>query len=305
MFEQFIGQTRIKEHLRIVLLKAQTTLSLDHILLTGASGYGKTTLARLIATYLKWTLLEYDMGSKPVTEVLTDIIDKSMNNKKYKNKAFIYYLDEVHLVKNNLDNLLKVMEQKGLKGYPFNFTIIAATNKQGYLPEAFLNRFGLKYQLEKYTDEDMKLVVKLAAKEYGVELDNNALNKIVAVSRKVPRVAKNILKRCSDFGSKINNDIVSKTLYYLGIDDTGLTLMDLSYMKAIEVRKNKPQSLKNLSVLTDEEAVTIENVIEPYLIERGFIDRTPQGRILTPEGLEYLGSDLPSMNIKDILKSLN
>lgn len=302
-FEDFVGQDKIKEHLRIVLDNAKSTGEMDHILITGLRGFGKTTLARICAKELGWEFQEFDLSGGDVMNVMTHLYNIT-NDKRLKLKSHLIYLDEVHGAKSSSEILLKVMEEKKVLGKPVKFTFVASTNRMGLLPDALLSRFQIKYQLSKYSSQEMVTVIKHSARIAGITITDDACSKIEQVSRGIPREAQNILRRCNDFGDSITLPIVNNTLYHIGIDDTGLTDMDLRYLNAIEAKKNKPQSLKNLEVLVDEEPSTIEKVIEPYLIERGFVDRTPRGRILTAEGLEYIGSDLPApgISLKDLLK---
>lgn len=302
-FEEFVGQEKIKGHLRVVLDNAKESGKMDHILITGLRGFGKTTLARICAKELGWEFKEFDLANGDVQNVLSFMYETA-TNKFRRVKNYLIYLDEIHGARGGSELFLKTMEEREILGKPLNFTFVASTNRMGLLPDALLSRFQIKYNLAKYTSEEMQTVIKHSARIAGIQVDNDACAKIEGVSRGIPREAQNILRRCNDFGNHVTMETVKKALFHLEIDDTGLTAMDVRYLKAIEAKRNNPQSLKNLEVLVDEEPSTIEKVIEPYLIERGFIDRTPRGRVLTAEGLEYIGSDLPppGMSLKDLLR---
>lgn len=293
-FDGFIGQERIVQHLKLLLPIAKNTKKMDHILLTGLSGFGKSTLARICANELGWEFHEFDCSRGDPTPIIELLFEVAFNRSKKRAQTvpLLLFLDEVHGLRSKSEGILKVMEDQKIGDRPIMFTVIAATNRKGLLPAAFLNRCQIKHNLEKYTPEQMVQVIKNSAGAGGLTVSDDAANKIENVSRGVPREAQNILRRAADYGKNVDLKMVEDALYLIGLDSTGLTLQDLKYLKGIEMRKNNPQSLKNLEVIVDEQPQTIESVMEPYLIERNLIERTPRGRVLTQDGLDYIGSDL-------------
>ncbi|HZZ99677.1 MAG TPA: Holliday junction branch migration DNA helicase RuvB [Candidatus Paceibacterota bacterium] len=306
-FDEYVGQEKIKANLRVMLGAAQKRNEpVEHMLLHGPSGLGKTTLSYLIAKELganikitSGTALEKagDVGS-----ILTGLQDGD-----------VLFIDEVHRLNKNIEEViypamenfkLDIVIGKGNAAKTLQidlprFTLIAATTKISLLSAPFRSRFGVSFRLEFYNDKEISSIIERSAKLLGVSLDKEAVAQIAAASRYTPRIANRLLKRVRDFAQvhgqeNISSDTAGQCLKMLEVDHKGLEDTDRTILKTIaEKFSGGPVGLKTIAAAISEEEATIEDVYEPYLMRLGFIARTPKGRVLTSAGYEHLGLKAP------------
>ncbi|OGN01284.1 MAG: Holliday junction DNA helicase RuvB [Candidatus Yanofskybacteria bacterium RIFCSPLOWO2_02_FULL_43_10] len=302
-FEEYIGQNRIKENLKVVIGAAKKRKEpIEHLLLHGPSGLGKTTLAYLIAKELgasikitSGTALEKagDVGS-----ILTGL-----------NDGDVLFIDEVHRLNKMVEEViypamenfkLDIVIGKGNSAKTLQidlprFTLIAATTKISLLSAPFRSRFGANFRLDFYKDEDIEKIIGRSANLLDIKIDKPAIKIVAASSRFTPRVANRLLKRVRDYAQMKDKDYVNETLAteslkLLEIDHKGLEETDRKILLAIaEKFDGGPVGLKSIAAAISEEEGTIEDVYEPYLMQMGFLSRTPKGRIITTGGLKHLG----------------
>ncbi len=302
-FDEYIGQNRIKENLKVVIGAAKKRKEpIEHLLLHGPSGLGKTTLAYLIAKELgasikitSGTALEKagDVGS-----ILTGL-----------NDGDVLFIDEVHRLNKMVEEViypamenfkLDIVIGKGNSAKTLQidlprFTLIAATTKISLLSAPFRSRFGVSFRLDFYKDEDIERIISRSADLLDIKIDKPAIKIIAASSRFTPRVANRLLKRVRDYSQMKDLDYIDETLAkdslkMLEIDHKGLEETDRKILLAIaEKFDGGPVGLKSIAAAISEEEGTIEDVYEPYLMQMGFISRTPKGRIITSNGLKHLG----------------
>ena len=306
--DDYIGQAKVKEALRVYIKAAKSrNESLDHVLLYGPPGLGKTTLSHIIANELG---SQFKVTSGPAIEHAADLAAILTNL----NQNDVLFIDEIHRLNKTVEEILyPAMEDfaldfivgKGpsarnmrLKIKPF--TLIGATTRAGMLTNPLRDRFGVMCRLELYSAEELQIIIKRSAKILGVKIDDDAANEIAKRSRGTPRIANRLLKRVRDYAQVIGEghvtkNIADKTLQVMEIDELGLDTIDRKILFTI-INKfgGGPVGLDTLSATISEDATTIEDVYEPYLLQLGFISRTPRGRVaLEPAykhfGLEYLG----------------
>lgn len=301
-FDEYIGQTKVKEALSVYIKAAKSRKeSLDHVLLYGPPGLGKTTLSHIIANELG---AQFKVTSGPAIEHAADLAAILTNL----NQNDVLFIDEIHRLNKSVEEILyPAMEDfaldfivgKGpsarnmrLKIKPF--TLIGATTRAGMLTNPLRDRFGVICRLELYSTDDLKVIVKRSAGILGCEIDDDASVEIAKRSRGTPRIANRLLKRIRDYAEvqgegKITKDIADKTLDIMEIDDIGLDNIDRKIMLSI-INKfgGGPVGLETLAATISEDATTIEDVYEPYLLQLGFIARTPRGRVAMPPAYEHL-----------------
>lgn len=300
---EYVGQVKIKKNLEVYIKAAKSRKeSLDHVLLYGPPGLGKTTLSHIIATELG---SQIKVTSGPVIEHAADLAAILTNL----NKNDVLFIDEVHRLNKTIEEILyPAMEDfaldfivgKGpsaksmrLKIQPF--TLIGATTKAGMLTNPLRDRFGVICRLELYNEEELKEIVERSAKILNTKLTADAGLEIAKRSRGTPRVANRILKRVRDFAEvygkgEIDYKLSKNALDMLEIDEQGLDHTDRTLLlNIIKVFDGGPVGLDTLAAITGEDAVTIEDVYEPYLLQIGFIARTPRGRIALKNAYEHLG----------------
>ena len=303
--DDYIGQSKVKEALSVYIQAAKTRKeSLDHVLLYGPPGLGKTTLSHIIANELG---SQFKVTSGPAIEHAADLAAILTNL----NQNDVLFIDEIHRLNKTVEEILyPAMEDfaldfivgKGpsarnmrLKIKPF--TLIGATTRAGMLTNPLRDRFGVICRLELYSPEELKVIIKRSAKILGVQIDDDAAGEIAKRSRGTPRIANRLLKRVRDYAQVIGKGhvdkaIADKTLQVMEIDELGLDTIDRKILIAmINKFGGGPVGLDTLAATISEDATTIEDVYEPYLLQLGFISRTPRGRVVLEPAYKHFGME--------------
>lgn len=302
-FEEYFGQEKIKKNLKVLLQAAkQRSESVEHILLYGGSGLGKTTLAHIIAKELGANIR---ITSGPAIEKIGDLASILTNLEK----GDILFVDECHRLNKLIEEYLyPAMEEFSLniiigKGPSARsiqlelppFTLIAATTRISLLSSPLRNRFGATYHLNFYEHKDIENILKRSSKILNIETDEGGIEEIAKRARRTPRVANRLLKRVRDYAQvhrqgKVSKKIAEEALAMLEIDELGLEPVDrLIISTIIEKFNGGPVGLETIAAATSEERDTIADIYEPYLMQIGFLARTPQGRVATPAAYKHLG----------------
>ena len=300
---EYIGQDRAKENLRIFIQAAKMRgESLDHVLLHGPPGLGKTTLAAVIANEMG---VNMRITSGPTIEKAGDLAALLTNLQEND----ILFVDEIHRMNRAVEEILyPAMEDFSIdiiigKGPSANsirldlpkFTLIGATTRSGQLSAPLRDRFGVILRLELYSPEELRRIVERSAGILGIEIDSAGADEIARRSRGTPRIANRILRRVRDFAQvtangRITRDVADKALNRLEIDHLGLDALDRRMLRSIiEFYSGGPVGVETLAATINEESVTLEDVYEPYLLQQGFLTRTPRGRCVTQKAYEHLG----------------
>lgn len=301
--DDYIGQEKVKENLRIYIEAAKSRNEpLDHVLLYGPPGLGKTTLAGIIANEMG---VNFRVTSGPAIEKPGDLAALLTNL----NDGDVLFVDEIHRLSRAVeevlypameDNALDIIIGKGPSARSIRldlkrFTLIGATTRAGQLSAPLRDRFGVILRLELYTPEELASIVKRSAGILNVEADDEGALEIASRSRGTPRIANRLLKRARDFAQvfssgKIDLKSAQLALNRLEIDELGLDNIDrLLLSSIIKFYNGGPVGLETIAAVIGEEAITIEDVYEPYLMQIGFLSRTSRGRIVTPAGYAHLG----------------
>lgn len=309
-FGEYVGQEKAKKNLKILIEAAKKRDEpIEHILLYGPAGLGKTTLSHIIA---KETGVNIRVTSGPAIERVGDLGSILTNL----NEGDILFIDEIHRLNKLIEEVLyPAMEDykldiiigKGPSARTLQldlpkFTLIGATTRLGSLSNPLRNRFGVINRLEFYTDEEIKKIINRSARILDINIDEKGAEKVAKCSRKTPRVANRILKRVRDFAQISNQNIIgeeitNEALRILDIDEAGLEPTDRHILETIiEKFKGGPVGVQTIAAATLEEVQTIEDVYEPYLLQTGFLARTSRGRVVTEDGFKHLGYDFSDNN---------
>jgi holliday junction DNA helicase ruvB len=305
-FAEYIGQERLKKNLKIAIAavkKRNDGTTLDHVLLYGPPGLGKTTMANVIAHELGSNLR---VTSGPAIERAGDLASILTNLQN----GDVLFIDEIHRLRRAVEEILySAMEDYKLdivigKGPAArsvrldlpHFTVIGATTRTGSLAGPLRDRFGITHRLEYYNKSEISQIIARTANILGTEISEEATATLAARSRLTPRIANRLMKRVRDFADvhgdgSVNLDIATQALGLMEIDSLGLDPADRNMLQLmLDNYGNRPVGLTTIAALTGDEATTIEDYYEPFLIQLGFIEKTPRGRIVTEKAKRHLSS---------------
>ncbi|MCK8114459.1 Holliday junction branch migration DNA helicase RuvB [Anaerosoma tenue] len=305
--DEYLGQTRVKDNLGVLIDAARVRdEALDHLLLSGPPGLGKTTLAGVVASELG---VQMRQTSGPAIERAGDLA-AILTNLEPRDVLFI---DEIHRLNRAVEEVLyPAMEDYSIdivigKGPAARslrldlpqFTLIGATTRTGLLTGPLRDRFGMAFRLEYYTVDELASIVRRSAGILDVVIDEDGAAEIARRSRGTPRLANRLLKRVRDYSQvrsdgRVTEDLAAEALAFFHVDHRGLDRMDLAILEALaQTFSGRPVGLNTLAAAVSEEPDTLEDVYEPFLLQLGFIARTPKGRQATPRAYEHLGIAVP------------
>lgn len=306
--DDYIGQTKVKENLSIYIEAAKKRNEpLDHVLLYGPPGLGKTTLAGIIANEMG---VNFRVTSGPAIEKPKDLAALLTNL----SEGDVLFIDEIHRMNRSVeevlypameDNALDIIIGQGPSARSIridlpHFTLVGATTRAGQLSAPLRDRFGVICRLELYSSSELSNIVKRSAGIINIDITDDGAFQIASRSRGTPRIANRLLKRARDFAQVLGDGVITDetanlALNRLEIDPLGLDSIDRLLLNAMIRNYNGgPVGLETIAAAIGEEAITIEDVYEPYLMQIGFLSRTPRGRTVTPAGYKHLGIPMPA-----------
>jgi holliday junction DNA helicase RuvB len=305
---EFTGQKAARANLQVFIEAAKSRGdALDHVLFVGPPGLGKTTLAQIIARELG---VNFRSTSGPVIAKAGDLAAQLTNLEE----RDVLFIDEIHRLNPAVEEILyPAMEDyqldliigegpaaRSVKIELPKFTLVGATTRAGLLTTPLRDRFGIPIRLEFYTVEELELIVRRGARVLGIGMSEDGANEIARRSRGTPRIAGRLLRRVRDFAvvegdASVTREVADRALGFLDVDSIGLDQMDRKYLTTIAVSfGGGPVGIETIAAALSEPRDAIEEIIEPYLIQKGFVQRTPRGRVLTPHAFRHLGLPEPS-----------
>ncbi len=302
--KDFIGQGNVKENLKIFIESAKKRhIAMDHVLFFGPPGLGKTTLSQIVSKELG---VNFKATSGPILAKAGDLAALLTNLKEHD----VLFIDEIHRINHLVEEVLyPAMEDfqldlmigdgpaaRSVRIDLPHFTLIGATTRSGMISSPLRDRFGIQLRLEFYNKEELKIIIAKNAEILGISIADNGSDEIAKRSRGTPRIAVRLLKRVRDFAivnglNIIDKNIADLALKRLDVDEFGLDSMDKKYLQCIlDYYNGGPVGVDTLAAVLSEKRETIEEVIEPYILQKGLVQRTSRGRVLTLEGYKYLGA---------------
>lgn len=303
---EYIGQSKVKENMKVYIEAAKKRGEpLDHVLLYGPPGLGKTTLAGIISNEMNSNI---KITSGPAIEKAGDLAALLTNLSEFD----VLFIDEIHRLNKNVEEILypaledytlDIIIGKGPTARSIRldlpkFTLIGATTKAGSLSTPLRDRFGIVHRLELYTIDDLSTIIKRSSNILGVQIDEESSKEIARRSRGTPRIANRLLKRVRDYAAVLGDGnitlkLTKMALNQLEIDDMGLDDIDRKLLEAMIIKyQGRPVGIDTLATTIGEEVSTIEDVYEPYLIQIGYIARTVRGRIALPDAYKHMGIEI-------------